>query len=122
MEKFVQGIWDNLGSVVAVLITIESVLILGCIIFVTEFIKQYVKNRSKMKSSNWKPLANYEIRGVSAIVGILFTYIFIDGLTLKLIFGYGIFYGGFSFVAYWFFKKYVVAKFSDDLNNKMSGQ
>lgn len=122
MDKLVSTIFNALGTVASEMITVEAILILGCILFSTEFLKQSVKGGAGKRFLKIKYLSNYQIRGISALIGILFTYIFIDGLAPKLVFGYGIFYGGFSFVTYWFIKRFIIARFSPKLNNKMSGQ
>lgn len=91
---------EKVTNILLELITLDAVVIIATIFFITEFFKQFFKGYSKTKSKAFflkgiRPLEDWEIRGMALIIGVIITPPFMDGgidFRIKLI--YGMFYGG----------------------------
>ena len=120
IDQFLSFVLQLIQKILTDVVTLDSVIIVSCIIILVEFFKQYAKSKFGEKHSI-SHLENWEIRGITILLGCLLTFgIMPVNYKLRLI--YGIFYGGCSFGAYWAVKHLFVKKIFPELNKRLSGQ
>lgn len=119
ISQILDLIVGSLGKVIDQIITVEFVIVISCIIFLTEFLKHLAKSTYGKKILKIKQLEDWHLRGVSIILGVIFTLAIMSELALRERLIYGIFYGGMTSVVYWIVKRFILPK---ELASKLSGQ
>lgn len=120
MEQILDLALELLKGILIKVITIETVIVVSSVIFLTEIIKQFGKSKIGKK---WKvgPLENWEIRGISVLLGVVLTLLIMDS-SYKVKILWGIFNGGMTSVVYWILKKYGYGLKKFMIDKKLSGQ
>lgn len=116
------GLIQAVVEVAKKLVTVDAIIVLAIIAGLTEFLKQFCKSPSITERFKFvRQLSNWEIRGVSIILGLIITPILMDN-TLKMELVYGMFYGVSASWIVLIVKHYFVKKYMPNMNKVWSGQ
>lgn len=116
------GLIMTVADVAKRLVTVDAIIVLAIIAGLTEFIKQFCKSPNVVKRFKFvRQLSNWEIRGLSIILGLVITPILMEA-SLKMELVHGLFYGVSASWIVLIVKHYFVKKYMPGMNKIWSGQ